>query len=377
MEILFLGQGFADISDESVGQTIIDSLENEVFNQFTAIVAFASEDGVERVINQIKNENNHFKQVEFYIGIDNQVTSYEALNLLLKSELDCYIYHTVSHIIFHPKIYIFEGKEYGKIIIGSSNLTDKGLSKNMEASLVVDFKMNDEQGLLDQIEKHYRLLLDKTSPNVQELTQKLIKQLLDAELIPKEKERRKTSETASKSPRNQALLSKIKALFPPVEIPKNTSKSAKRKKPKTDVKKVTNARPWQDTDPKADDYRHPDIGDTDKDVNTKLPCQVGDVVEYVCSKGKYKDQKMVGIVTKCFIKNIKNPSRSYEDGHPRYHYKVDILITDDKGNETVINKMVKVEKVKRHGAKGDLAKQICKSQEEFAARKARQKVNSK
>jgi len=112
-------------------------------------------------------------------------------------------------------------------------LTSNGLFQNMEASLVVDFRMNDEQGLLDQIEKYYRLLLDKTSPNVQELTQKLIKQLFDAELILKEKERRKTSETSSKSPRNQALLSKIKDLFPPVKIQKNTPKSPKRKIPKS------------------------------------------------------------------------------------------------------------------------------------------------
>jgi len=39
--------------------------------------------------------------------------------------------------------------------------------------------------------------------------------------------------------------------------------------------------------------------------------------------------------------------------------------------------MVKVEKVKRHGAEGDLAKQIRKSHKEYAARKAMQKARSK
>ena len=50
MNIRFFGQGFTDISDESVGQLIIDSLANDAFNQFTAIVAFASEGGVRSII---------------------------------------------------------------------------------------------------------------------------------------------------------------------------------------------------------------------------------------------------------------------------------------------------------------------------------------
>jgi len=240
MNIRFLGQGFADISDESVGQLIIDLLENEAFNQFTAIVAFASEAGVSSVIEHIKSAEKHLTQIEFYIGIDQQATSYEALNLLLDSNLNCYIYHTVSHIIFHPKIYIFEGEKQGKIIIGSSNLTLQGLFQNMEASLVIDFEMNDKQGinLLNQIKNYYRFLLDKTALNVQQLTQDLIKQLTDAEVIPKEKERREVSNTTNKTPQNQDLFSEVKKMFPSVNIPKRKTKPQK-KKPQKSAQKTT------------------------------------------------------------------------------------------------------------------------------------------
>jgi len=239
MNIRFLGQGFADISDESVGQLIIDSLGDAAFNKFLAIVAFASEGGVKSIYDHIERAKNH-TQFDFFIGIDQKVTSGEALDLLLKSKVNCYVYHTVSHIIFHPKIYIFEGEKQGRIIIGSSNLTAQGLFQNMEASLVVDFEMTEEQGinLLHQIKNYYRFLLDKTSPNIQQLTQELIIQLVDAEVIPKEKERREVSETSSKSPKNQALFSEVKKMFPAVSIPKRKTKSQKRKAPKT-VQKPT------------------------------------------------------------------------------------------------------------------------------------------
>lgn len=235
MNIRFLGQGFTDISDESVGQLIVDSLTNDAFNQFTAIVAFASEGGVRSIIDHIENAKKHLTNIEFYIGVDQQATSHEALNLLLESGIDPYIYHTVSHIIFHPKIYIFEGEKQGKIIVGSSNLTVQGLFQNMEASLIVDFEMNNNQGinLLNQIKNHYRFLLDKTAPNVQLLTKDLIQQLIDAEVIPREQKRRTTSQTKSKSPQNQQLLSEVKKIFPAVSIPKAAPKSTKRKTPKS------------------------------------------------------------------------------------------------------------------------------------------------
>ena len=238
MNIRFLGQGFADISDESVGQLIIDSFGDKAFNKFLAIVAFASEGGIKSIYDHIKSAENNYAEIIFFVGIDQKVTSREALSLLLESEVNSYVYHTVSHIIFHPKIYIFEGEKQGRIIIGSSNLTLQGLFQNMEASLVIDFEMTEKQGvsLLNQIKNHYRFLLDKTSPNVQQLTRELIEQLVDAEVIPEEKERREVSQASNKPTQNQALLSEIKKMFPAVSIPKRKNKSQKKKAQKTGQK---------------------------------------------------------------------------------------------------------------------------------------------
>ncbi len=240
MNIRFLGQGFADISDESVGQLIIDSFGDKAFNKFLAIVAFASEGGIKSIYDHIKSAKNNYAEIIFFIGIDQKVTSREALSLLLESEVNSYVYHTVSHIIFHPKIYIFEGEKQGRIIIGSSNLTLQGLFQNMEASLVIDFEMTEKQGvsLLNQIKNHYRFLLDKTSPNVQQLTRELIEQLVDAEVIPEEKERREVSQASNKPTQNQALLSEIKKMFPAVSIPKRKNKSQKKKAQKTGQKPI-------------------------------------------------------------------------------------------------------------------------------------------
>ncbi len=293
------------------------------------------------------------------------------MNLLLESGIDSYIYHTVSHIIFHPKIYIFEGEKQGKIIVGSSNLTVQGLFQNMEASLVVDFEMNDKQGinLLHQIKNYYRFLLDKSATNVQPLTQDLIQQLIDADILPKEQKRRETSQSKNKSPQNQQLLSEVKKMFPAVSIPKAAPKSTKRKKPKTDKN-----REWQDQDPQAPNYRHPDIGSAQKDITTRLtdrlgnPVMVGDVVEWIASSGYYKGTKMQGVVTKL---THNWGGKTYKDGHPRYHVFANVIL---QGKDSLLKRQVKIEKVKKLDTTGNLAKQIYQSQKEyFATRKAMQK----
>jgi len=350
MDICFLGQ--SPFSNESAEKIILKSLKNEVFNQFTAIVAFATEGGVKSIVEQIKNAKKHHAEVEFYIGIDQQVTSYEALNLLLKSQIDCYIYHSNSDFIFHPKIYIFEGKECGKIIIGSSNLTTKGLSLNMEASLEVDFKMNDEQeiDLLHQIKNHYRFLSDKTLPNIEKLTPKLLDLFVDLKKVPKGK---KAKSEKNKPPQDKKLLDKFNAMFPPVKIPRGVPKSTKRKTPKTDVKKVRKVIQWQDTNPhQADDYRHPDIGSTHEALQTKLTdkegkvVKKGDLIEWIGSKKPYKDKKAYGRINK-ITHNLGG--KTYKDGHPRYHVIVkDATVQYKDGNTINVKKMqVKIERVKK------------------------------
>jgi hypothetical protein len=49
---------------------------------------------------------------------------------------------------FHPKLFLFSTKTYGRLIIGSANFTRAGLTSNAELFDVFDFELDEDEGLL-------------------------------------------------------------------------------------------------------------------------------------------------------------------------------------------------------------------------------------
>lgn len=234
MEISFLGQGLSK-TDESVGNTLIDSFSDAEFSKFDCLVAFASLSGIDGISDIIKNSKQHIKQFRIVIGIDQKGTSKEALEALLGLDVGTNIYYTFSHIIFHPKIYLFEGDKKCRIIVGSSNLTKPGLFQNIEASLKIDFTKPDSEGekLLKQIYDYFGSLFDGKVENLHKLTQELVQNLFEGRIIPDESERKKAQEdktSSQKGTEKADTLEKLKTLFPAIEIQKLPSGFIKKEK---------------------------------------------------------------------------------------------------------------------------------------------------
>ncbi len=178
---------------------MLDSLSDVSFNKFICLVAFTSLSGVKRVSEAIEKSKQHIKQFTIIVGIDQKATSKEALEEFLRLDVGAQIYYTTSPIIFHPKVYLFEGDEKCRIIIGSSNLTERGLYQNVEASAVVDFEPQDHAGeqFLEQIYSYLEPFTEGKDANVQTLTQELIELLFNLGRIPGESERAKIFENES------------------------------------------------------------------------------------------------------------------------------------------------------------------------------------
>ena len=231
MKIHFIGQGIND--SESVGQRLLEALSNGFYDTFTAISAFATERAVLGMNEVLKKAE--LKNCTFIVGIDQKGTSKEALEaLLLMDYADVSIIHTTTSIIFHPKIYIFEGKEQCRVIVGSSNLTSSGLFLNLEASLMLEFDSSNETGsqLLSDITKYIYNL----DVNRQELNQELIDSLVESKIVPLEKDikvvRSKQYETDN-SERDPSVWAHIKTVFPSIKI-KRIPTDFRVKKVKTD-----------------------------------------------------------------------------------------------------------------------------------------------
>jgi HKD family nuclease len=222
MKIRFLYQG-AEGCKESVGSSLLESLANTEFEQFKCLSAFASPKGINGLKDAIIKSKEHIQQFSVIVGINQNNTSKEALEAVVNWNVGASIYYTRSQITFHPKVYIFEGKNKKQIIVGSSNLTKQGLFQNVEASLIVDFNKPDVEGekLLQEINSYLEPFFNGKIANVQKLTPELIQQLLDSNLIPTEAEKKKLKEyrTATKKEKQETdKMDNIKALFPTITI---------------------------------------------------------------------------------------------------------------------------------------------------------------
>ncbi len=159
MKATFLGHGL-DIGDQpNVGKQLVKSFQSPKYSRFNGLIAFASISGVNMLKGYINETKNRYDQLRFFIGVDNRGTSKEALEVLLNQNIETYIYHDSRNFVtYHPKLFIFEGDTYTRVIIGSSNLTSSGLKMNLEASVQIDFRTKtDKQGnnFLKNLKEYY------------------------------------------------------------------------------------------------------------------------------------------------------------------------------------------------------------------------------
>jgi HKD family nuclease len=128
MTINFIGHGLPSKDNKTVGRYLISSFKDESFTKFLDLTAYATMGGIKNITPALKTAKSHLTEIKFFLGIDDQITSKEVFQNLIDLEIDCYAYHNLNKdVIFHPKIYIFEGDRKNRIIIGSSNLTGNGL----------------------------------------------------------------------------------------------------------------------------------------------------------------------------------------------------------------------------------------------------------
>ena len=188
MEITLLGQGYEAESKKSVGKKLIEFLEQKDFHTFTGISAFASQAGITGLAKHIATAKKHFGNLNIIVGVDQKGTSKEALEALLNLKINAFVFYQPSFTIFHPKIYLFEGKEKSELIIGSSNLTAQGVFTNIEASLLVsiDNSVEADRKIVEQFKDYFKGVFDFTDPNLKKLSKKIIADLVRAKVVPSE-----------------------------------------------------------------------------------------------------------------------------------------------------------------------------------------------
>lgn len=187
METIIIGQGYNLTENTSVAQELINQFESNRYSTFTCLVAFASYGGISALTKYILDAKEKGVIIKVILGVDQQGTSKEALEEVLTWGVDAKIYHTLSAPIFHPKIYLFENEDIFTMIVGSNNLTEMGLVKNVECSLLIkDIRSNPVYG---KFHEYWKSILNGSENNLYTITQEIIDKLYKNKIITSELDR--------------------------------------------------------------------------------------------------------------------------------------------------------------------------------------------
>lgn len=115
----------------------------ETATDIRVAVAFVSSDGLAQIMTSTITALDKGAYVEFLVGMEAGVTDPSAVRALFalscetpQVSLLCFVPRTPS-VTYHPKMYLARNQQVATAIIGSSNLTWRGLSSNLEVNVVI------------------------------------------------------------------------------------------------------------------------------------------------------------------------------------------------------------------------------------------------
>lgn len=159
------------INDTSKNVKVLSYIEAELIkcDKFYFSVAFITESGVICLLNTLSYlEKKGIKGIIITSQYQNFTTP-KALKMLLKfSNIELKILKEENNM--HAKGYIFQRNDEYSMIIGSSNLTQNALGKNMEWNIKINSNENGAiiQEVLDEFNKMYELSIEVTDSFIDE-----------------------------------------------------------------------------------------------------------------------------------------------------------------------------------------------------------------
>jgi HKD family nuclease len=175
-----------------MGDYLIRFLQAEPpFEVFRASVAFVKASGMLRLVPSLRTFMERGGRVEIVAGIDDGITTRQALELIAKYSTTAYVFNNPM-TTFHPKVYLFETfAQRAVAFVGSSNLTVGGLFTNYEANIGLEFdlKVPSDRVAYDSILAAFRNAIDPATGNAIPLNSATLDDLTRANKIPSETRR--------------------------------------------------------------------------------------------------------------------------------------------------------------------------------------------
>lgn len=165
--------------DKNLGTELIEQISSNNYEQLTIMVAYAKLSGVNRILPTLKSFVENKGKIRCIIGIDQNNTSYEALNELMNISEKMYVFHSEDFSqTFHIKCYWLNSSDKLWYAIGSNNLTAGGLFSNYE--MCSTNTLNDENALdaINKLEETFSKYVDSKECCI-ELNEDILCKLLE------------------------------------------------------------------------------------------------------------------------------------------------------------------------------------------------------
>jgi len=124
--------------------------ELETAEDIKIAVAFVSKSGLAIIESHLEGALRKKAFIEFLVGLDMRSTDPDALQSLYilsreNDNLGLYCFASLdTEAIYHPKVYLFRKGDAVTSIIGSSNLTEGGLKRNLEINIAMRGTLQEE-----------------------------------------------------------------------------------------------------------------------------------------------------------------------------------------------------------------------------------------
>ena len=151
VELIFLP--YAEAQEETIVDVLIRELTSGEWSSFLAAVAFVRVSGNYPELLEALRDFAKVATVELTFGAntfsEGEGSDYEAVGTLLDDlngnpNVKLYLYSQPDRT-FHPKVYVFANAKSALVIIGSSNWTQGGFQRNIEANVLLRLDLADPE----------------------------------------------------------------------------------------------------------------------------------------------------------------------------------------------------------------------------------------
>ena len=216
--------------DQQIGAILTQILADRAIVRFESLVAFAVSSGVQELQAALESVLAHGGTVRIVVGVSNRVTTVEGLRLLLglvQKGAKVFVFHNdnAANPIYHPKLYLCLRKDGGALIVGSSNMTGKGLVGNYEVSLLEELNLANkpDSELLASAEQIIEKYCNVATGFAHVLDEKFLQELDEAGYLGSEARATNKPETSSETDVAAAPATPRKKLFASKGVPQAAS----------------------------------------------------------------------------------------------------------------------------------------------------------